>query len=70
MLGKSDYLIIPISMTNSPMPNKGGRAMTRETPQINCKFREVKKLLEVTAYHEPSFLTTDLHLKAANAVIV
>ena len=57
-------------MTNSPKPNVGGRAITRETTQIICKHPQVKNLSDVTTYNDRSFLTTDLHLKAANAVIV
>ena len=70
MLTTKYYLIIPISMTNSPMPNVGGRAITNETTQIICKHPQVKNLSDVTTYNDRSFLTTDLHLKAANAMIV
>ena len=69
-LNSIGYLIIPMSTTNSPTPRMGGNAITKEMHQISCRHREVKNLSEVTAYQDPSYLTTDWHLTAASTVIV
>ena len=54
-----DYLIITISMTYSPIPIIGGRAIAKANPQIRYTHGKDMNVLLVVKCQDLSFFNTD-----------